>query len=81
MLKQWNFSGTPRDINTWIGVLQFLRPGGRVLDFGCSWGYGTYQLRQAGFDAVGFEVSRPRAKFGREKLGLNIIDSFDELKH
>jgi len=80
MLKQKNFSGSALDINNKIRVLQSLHSGGRVLDFGCSWGYGTYQLRQAGFDAVGFEVSRPRAKFGREKLGLNIIDSFEELK-
>ncbi len=33
-----------------------------MLDFGCSWGYGTYQLQQRGFDAVGFEISRPRAE-------------------
>jgi SAM-dependent methyltransferase len=56
-----------------------LRPGGRVLDFGCSWGYGTCQFRQSGFDAVGFEISKPRAEFGRAKLGLRIIDTADEL--
>lgn len=50
-----------------------------MLDFGCSWGYGTCQLRQQGFDAVGFEISRPRAEYGRAKLGLNIIDTSDEL--
>ena len=79
LLKQRNFSGSPLDINNKIRVLQILHQGGRVLDFGCSWGYGTYQLREHGFDAVGFEVSRPRAEFGRAKLGLNIIDNFDEL--
>jgi SAM-dependent methyltransferase len=80
-LKQKNFFGSPLDINNKIHVLRALRPDGdgRVLDFGCSWGYGTFQLRQQGFDAVGFEVSRPRAEFGRKKLKLNIMDSFDEL--
>ena len=78
-LESTNFSGSPLDINNKVRVLQALHPGGRVLDFGCSWGYGTYQLRQHGFDAVGFEISRPRAEFGRAKLGLNLIDSFDEL--
>jgi len=78
-LESTNFSGSPLDINNKVRVLHALRPGGRVLDFGCSWGYGTYQLRQQGFDAVGFEISRPRAEFGRTKLGLNLIDSFDEL--
>jgi 2-polyprenyl-3-methyl-5-hydroxy-6-metoxy-1,4-benzoquinol methylase len=79
LLKQKSFSGSALDISNKIQVLQTLHPGGRVLDFGCSWGYGTYQLRQRGFDAVGFEVSRPRAEFGRAMLGLNIIDSFNEL--
>jgi 2-polyprenyl-3-methyl-5-hydroxy-6-metoxy-1,4-benzoquinol methylase len=79
LLKQKNFCGSPLDINNKIRVLRALRPGGRVLDFGCSWGYGTFQFRQHGFDAVGFEVSRPRADFGRKKLELNIMDSFDDL--
>lgn len=78
-LESTNFAGSALDINNKIRVLQALRPGGRVLDFGCSWGYGTYQLRKHGFDAVGFEISRPRAEFGRAKLGLNLIDSFDDL--
>lgn len=75
-----NFSGSPLDINNKVRVLQALRPGVRVLDFGCSWGYGTYQLRHGGFDTVGFEISRPRAEFGRAKMGLNLIHSFDELE-
>jgi 2-polyprenyl-3-methyl-5-hydroxy-6-metoxy-1,4-benzoquinol methylase len=42
-----------------------------VLDYGCSWGYSVYHLKQAGYDAEGFEISRPRAEFGH-KLGVNI---------
>lgn len=79
LLESTNFSGSALDINNKVRVLQALISGGRVLDFGCSWGYGTYQLRQHGFDAVGFEISRRRAEFGRTKLGLNLIDSFNEL--
>ncbi len=78
-LKSANFSGSSLDINNKGRVLNAVRPGSRVLDFGCSWGYGTYQLQQHGFDAVGFEISRPRAEYGRTKLGLNIIDALDEL--
>jgi 2-polyprenyl-3-methyl-5-hydroxy-6-metoxy-1,4-benzoquinol methylase len=78
-LKSASFSGSPLDINNKVRVLQALRPGGRVLDFGCSWGYGIYQLQQHGFDVVGFEISRPRAEYGRAKLGQNIIDNFEEL--
>jgi 2-polyprenyl-3-methyl-5-hydroxy-6-metoxy-1,4-benzoquinol methylase len=74
-----NFSGSPLEIDNKVRVLKSMRPGGRVLDFGCSWGYGTHQFRQHGFDAVGFEISRPRAEYGRTKLGLNVLDSLDEL--
>lgn len=45
----------------------------RVLDYGCSWGYHVYQLSQSGFDARGFELSKPRAQFGMKKLGVEIF--------
>jgi 2-polyprenyl-3-methyl-5-hydroxy-6-metoxy-1,4-benzoquinol methylase len=75
-----NFSGSPLDINSKARVLHALRPGGRVLDFGSSWGYGTYQLQRQGFEAVGFEISKPRAGYGREKMGLNVIDTIEDLE-
>jgi 2-polyprenyl-3-methyl-5-hydroxy-6-metoxy-1,4-benzoquinol methylase len=80
LLTSVNFSGSPLDINSKVRVLHSLRPGGRVLDFGCSWGYGTFQMRQCGLDAIGFEISKPRAEYGRTKLGLKIIDSLDDLE-
>lgn len=80
LLTRANFSGSPLDINSKVQVLRSLRPGGRVLDFGCSWGYGTYQLQQFGFNAVGFEISKPRAEYGRKMLGLKIIDTFEDLE-
>lgn len=43
----------------------------KVLDYGCSWGYSVYQLKQAGYDAEGFEISKIRAGFG-EKIGVKI---------
>lgn len=79
-LLEKNFSGSPLDINNKVRVLEALRPGSRVLDFGSSWGYGTYQLKQHGFDALGFEISKPRAEYGRSKLGLSIMDTFEELE-
>lgn len=74
-----NFAGSPKDFSSQIGVLKELRPQGRVLDFGCSWGYGVYQLMRAGYDAFGFEISRPRAALGRDHLGVNIIDDLGAL--
>jgi len=75
-----NFSGTFLDINDRARVLKAMRPSGRVLDFGCSWGYGTYQLRQYGFEAIGFEISKRRAEYGRNNLGQTVIDSVEELR-
>ena len=76
-----NFAGSPKDFADQIGVLKTFLPQGRVLDFGCSWGYGVYQLKQAGYDAFGFEISRPRAELGRQQLGVEILDKLDDLQH
>jgi SAM-dependent methyltransferase len=67
------------DLNWKIGVLKAIRPAGRILDYGCSWGYASYLMGQAGYDAMGFEVSKPRAAYAREHLGVRVIDSEDEL--
>jgi 2-polyprenyl-3-methyl-5-hydroxy-6-metoxy-1,4-benzoquinol methylase len=80
VLMETNFSGTHLDINDKARVLKALCPSGRILDFGSSWGYGTYQLRQHGFDAMGFEISKRRAAYGRNNLGQRVIDSVEELQ-
>src|SRR5579872_7312550 len=74
-----NFAGSDLDLNAKIRVLKALRPEGRVLDYGASWGYGTCQLRKHGYDASGFEISRPRARFAREGIGLKMFDNLDEV--
>ena len=68
-----NFKGSTKDFSGQIAILEALglRRGQRLMDFGASWGYATYQFRQAGFAAEGFELSRPRAEFGQQ-LGLAI---------
>ena len=43
----------------------------RILDYGCSWGYSVYQLKQAGYDTEGFEISTLRSEFGK-KIGVII---------
>jgi SAM-dependent methyltransferase len=78
-LMQRNFSGSPLDINNKIRVAKALRPTGRVLDLGCSWAYGTYQFTQHGYDATGFEISKPRAEYGRKQLHQKVIESLDVL--
>lgn len=75
-----NFAGTAYDSAPKIRVLQTATPGGKVLDYGCSWGYNTYQLRAHGYDALGFEISAGRAHYGRLNLGVPVLSSLDELE-
>jgi len=73
------FRGTSLDLSAKIELLKICGGAGRVLDYGCSWGYGVYQLARAGLDATGFEIARSRARFGREWLGVRILDAPGDL--
>jgi SAM-dependent methyltransferase len=74
-----NFRGTDKDFGEKIAVFHELCPRGRVLDFGCSWGYGVVQLNARGYETIGFDVSAPRAAYGRARLGVEILDSYEAL--
>ncbi|HEY4154851.1 MAG TPA: methyltransferase domain-containing protein [Puia sp.] len=56
------------------------RPTLRIVDYCCSWGYMAHQFKQAGHEVQGYEISRPRAAFGTEKMGLNIYTREQDLK-
>lgn len=75
------FENTPKDYSGYIRLLRALglKPGDHILDFGCSWGYGTWQLSQAGFVVDGFEVSRSRCQYACDKLGVAAVDQLDQL--
>jgi 2-polyprenyl-3-methyl-5-hydroxy-6-metoxy-1,4-benzoquinol methylase len=53
--------------------------GARVLDLGASWGYGTWQFIQDGFEATGYEPGRARARYALERLGLPVVDDIHTL--
>ena len=78
-MKADQFAGHNLSYADRIALIRTVAQDGRLLDYGASWGYGVFQLLAAGFDAEGFEVSRPRADFGRDKLGVKIITNADEL--
>ncbi len=80
-LLDGGFAGSPKDFRRYLAILDVLDlpAGARVLDYGCSWGYGVWQLQRAGYQAAGFELSRPRARFGRESLGVDVKDQVDAL--
>lgn len=73
-LKADGFSGQDNDYAYYISVLRALgvQPGATLFDFGCSWGYGSYQLAQAGFDVLSTEISQPRAAYAAQNLGVRL---------
>lgn len=75
------FSGTEKDFGYRIDTLTAagLKPGSRILDFGCSWGYGSWQMRQAGFEVFSFEIGRERARYAREKLQCTMVSDLQTL--
>jgi SAM-dependent methyltransferase len=75
------FAGTWNDFEYRISVLTAagLTPGSRVLDFGCSWGYGSWQMRQVGFEVFSYEIGRDRARYAKEKLQCTMVEDLETL--
>jgi 2-polyprenyl-3-methyl-5-hydroxy-6-metoxy-1,4-benzoquinol methylase len=69
-----SFAGTEKDYTSYIAVLRALplAPGSSIFDFGSSWGYGSWQLRRAGYKVYSSELSVPRARYSVEKLGCEL---------
>lgn len=80
-LTKRSFAGTERDYSRFIAMFDALGVAreARVLEFGSSWGYGAWQLAQAGYDVQAYEVSAPRCRYAREKLGVNAVDSLEKV--
>jgi 2-polyprenyl-3-methyl-5-hydroxy-6-metoxy-1,4-benzoquinol methylase len=78
-MRAANFAGHNLSYADRIAFTRRFAAEGRLLDYGASWGYGVFQFNAAGFDAMGFEVSRPRAAFGRAQLGVNLVSDLDAL--
>ena len=82
-----NFRNTEKDYSKIIEILNILDLKSNtnvssLFDYGCSWGYGSYQLKKI-FNVKSYEKSVPRAKYARDKLGVNIINEseLDSLKN
>lgn len=82
MLLQKKFKCTEWDKTHRIDFMRHLiECRGKLLDFGCSWGYSTYQYMSMGFDVWGLDISRKRVEFGRINLGLNLCSGWEELEN
>lgn len=70
-----NFRETEKDYSPYIEILRStgLRHGARILDFGCSWGYGSWQMARAGFSVASLEIGEERARYAREQLGCEMV--------
>ncbi len=81
-LKQNQFKGTDRDYARALRILAALgcRPGMRLLDYGCSWGYGSWQFAQAGYEVVGFEISVARCEYARQHLAVDAHHEPEKVK-
>jgi 2-polyprenyl-3-methyl-5-hydroxy-6-metoxy-1,4-benzoquinol methylase len=79
VLKQMidtQFINTSKNGARFLNLFSRLFPGEnslRIIDYGCSWGYLTYQFMQAGHDVQGYEISKSRAAYGISKLGIEIL--------
>jgi 2-polyprenyl-3-methyl-5-hydroxy-6-metoxy-1,4-benzoquinol methylase len=75
------FRDTEKSYAAYLNVLNSagLQPGDAICDFGCSWGYGSWQLMQAGYRVFPYEISRPRARYAEEKLGCHMLPDMDHV--
>lgn len=81
-LTNIKFKNTEKDYSVYINILKSINsvPGQKLLDYGCSWGYGSWQLQQAGYEVTSFEVSQFRRQYARENLGVDVKSSLEDIK-
>jgi SAM-dependent methyltransferase len=81
-LKSENFAAIGKNYDRYIEVIEALgaKSGVRLFDFGCSWGYGSWQFAQRGYVVDAFELPGPRAQYAREQLGVNVVASLGEIE-
>jgi 2-polyprenyl-3-methyl-5-hydroxy-6-metoxy-1,4-benzoquinol methylase len=74
-LKRTRFAGTEKDYGSYLSVLEAVGvlPGMSIVDFGCSWGYGSWQMTQAGYEVYSYEIARSRARYAESKLGCRMV--------
>jgi 2-polyprenyl-3-methyl-5-hydroxy-6-metoxy-1,4-benzoquinol methylase len=80
-LKKSNFANSENNYAGYIDLIRGLgvEAGSRIFDFGCSWGYGSFQIAQAGFKVTSYEVALPRRRYAEKKLGIDCIDNMEQI--
>jgi 2-polyprenyl-3-methyl-5-hydroxy-6-metoxy-1,4-benzoquinol methylase len=77
-----DFANSPKNVKgivelwqTLLGDLSKIK----AVDYGCSWGYMSYQFKNRGIQVQSFEISKPRAMYGNKNLGLAIKSDVKDL--
>ena len=82
-MKMNGFAAENKNANKHLDLFARLFPEEkslRIIDYGSSWGYTTFQFKQAGHEVQGYEISRSRARFGNENLDVHICTDEKLLK-
>lgn len=71
-----SFKDTEKDYSPYLKVIDAIgiKPGEIILDYGSSWGYGSWQFLQAGYRVYSYEISKPRAQYAASKLNCIMLD-------
>ena len=82
-LIKTNFDGTEKSYKNYLNVVINLddRKNLELLDFGSSWGYGSFQLKKQGYKVQSYEVSKARSNYAKTKLNIKIIDNLNSLEN
>jgi len=82
ILLSTKFSGHEKSYQHILDLLEKfgVGVGSRIFDYGCSWGYGSWQFGEHGLDVSAFEISKTRAAFARNKLNVKVFDELEELE-
>ena len=77
------FINSNRDYSCYINILNAIgaKRGSKVIDFGCSWGYGSWQFRNQKYNVDSYEISKPRRNYAAKKLGANIITDLSKINN
>lgn len=79
-LLKSNFKNHEKSYFNIINLLKLFYPQkNKLFDFGCSWGYGSWQFQEAGFLVSSYEISKSRSDFAAKNLGINMIDISNKL--
>lgn len=76
-LMSTGFKGSGKDFSRVIHLFECLGipNNARILDYGANWGYGVFQFREAGYNAIGYEISMPMVEFA-DQLDVKVFDEW-----